>query len=135
MFGSQTVLGFVYIIIFVTTFPFLVAAKNFLEVSFAMGSGYSDVSCCPILPFLKIPHFQVVSPNDVAVYGGLCALASLTRKELKTKVFENSEFRQFLELEPQVRTLLELFYASKYGACLSLLQKMRVRDLIKINRN
>lgn len=85
------------------------AAKNFLEVSFKLGSGYSEI----------------LSPNDIAIYGGLTALASLSRTELKSKVFDNPEFRQFLELEPQVRQLLELFYSSKYGACLSLLHKMR----------
>ena len=32
---------------------------------------------------------QLISPHDVAVYGGLCALASFDRQELRTKVLSN----------------------------------------------
>jgi hypothetical protein len=32
------------------------------------------------------PHVTPPSPQDVAVYGGLCALASFDRAELKAKV-------------------------------------------------
>ena len=69
---------------------------------------------------------QIISANDIASYGGLCALATMDRGELKKKVFENSEFKQFLELEPQVREVLYTFYNSKYGTCLELLTKMKV---------
>ncbi|TPX58692.1 hypothetical protein PhCBS80983_g02941 [Powellomyces hirtus] len=85
------------------------AAKDFLEVSFALGSHFS----------------KVISPNDIAIYGGLCALATFDRAELKSKVFDSADFRQFLELEPQIRELLQGFYHSKYSLCLNLLSKMK----------
>ena len=32
---------------------------------------------------------QIISPNNVAVYGGLCALASFDRQELQKKVLSS----------------------------------------------
>ena len=46
------------------------AARKFVEVHTELGSNYRDV----------------ISPQDVAIYGGLCALASFDRAELKAKV-------------------------------------------------
>jgi hypothetical protein len=43
---------------------------------------------------------EVISPQDVATYGGLCALASLDRKELKERVLDNITFRAALEARP-----------------------------------
>ena len=33
--------------------------------------------------------FQIISPNNVAVYGGLCALATFERQELQKKVLSS----------------------------------------------
>ncbi|KAJ1555943.1 COP9 signalosome complex subunit 1, partial [Cladochytrium tenue] len=93
------------------------AARSFLDVSFQMGAGFAEV----------------LSANDVATYGGLCALASFDRAELKAKVFDNAEFKQYLELEPQTREVLELFYGSKYGQCLALLTKLRSDLLLDLH--
>ncbi|KND02949.1 uncharacterized protein SPPG_02028 [Spizellomyces punctatus DAOM BR117] len=85
------------------------AARNFLDTSFELNTHFSEV----------------LSPNDVAIYGGLCALATFDRSELKSRVFDNADFKQFLELEPQVRELLSNFYHSKYSLCLDILEKMK----------
>ena len=39
----------------------------------------------------------------MALYGGLCALASFERSELKTRLIDNGSFRTLLELFPEVR--------------------------------
>ena len=62
------------------------AARKFLEASPELGTSFSDV----------------MSQQDVATYGGLCALASYDRAELKAKLIDNSPFRAFLELVPEV---------------------------------
>ena len=67
-----------------------------------------------------------MSPNNVAVYGGLCALATFDRDELQKNVISSNSFKLFLELEPQVRDVIFKFYESKYGTCLRLLDEMRV---------
>ncbi len=67
---------------------------------------------------------EVLSANDVAVYGGLCALASMDRSGLQNKVLGNSEFRNFLELEPHIRRAVNLFCNSKYSACLEGARKL-----------
>jgi COP9 signalosome complex subunit 1 len=82
------------------------AALRFLNTEVGMGS-----SCNTIL-----------SPNDVAVYGGLCALATMERNELHTLVLENSNFRTYLELEPHIRRAITFFVNSRYSACLSILE-------------
>lgn len=75
---------------------------------------------------------EVISGNDVAVYGGLCALASMDRSDLQNKVLAHSEFRNFLELEPHIRRAITLFCNSKYSACLEILEGYRTDYLLDI---
>lgn len=63
----------------------------------------------------------VASGNDVAIYGGLCALATMTRDELIDHVL-NGPFRAFLEMEPHMRKAITLYTTAKYESCLSTLQ-------------
>ena len=61
----------------------------------------------------------VISPRDVAVYGGLCALAEFDRADLKQLVIdEGCSFRQYLELSPEMREMVADFYCSRYPSCL-----------------
>ncbi|KAH8155778.1 uncharacterized protein LAJ45_00790 [Morchella importuna] len=85
------------------------AAKSFLETPPTLGATYNDV----------------ISSNDVAVYGGLCALASMERSQLKKEVLDNNDFRNFLELEPQMRRAISYFYTAKYSNCLKILEEYR----------
>jgi len=92
------------------------AATSFLRCNSSLGDNYNDV----------------VTSNDIAVYGGLCALASMSRSELQTKVLENTNFRNFLELEPHVRRAIAFFCASKYSQCLDILESYRADYLLDI---
>lgn len=92
------------------------AATSFLNCDSSLGDSYNDV----------------VTSNDVAVYGGLCALASMSRSELQIKVLENTDFRNFLELEPHVRRAIAFFCASKYSQCLDILESYRADYLLDI---
>ncbi|EXJ88370.1 hypothetical protein A1O1_05300 [Capronia coronata CBS 617.96] len=92
------------------------AAISFLNTDPALGDSYSEV----------------LTSNDVAVYGGLCALASMTRSELQTKVLENASFRSFLELEPHIRRAINFFCATKYSQCLEILESYRADYLLDI---
>ncbi|TQD96645.1 hypothetical protein C1H46_017720 [Malus baccata] len=105
-------------------------AYRFLETGLELGNHYNEV----------------IAPQDVATYGGLCALATFDRMELKAyilsflstispfdllgfffcsevqhsfsvndfilqnKVIENLNFKNFLELVPEVRELINDFY-------------------------
>ncbi|KAF1937349.1 COP9 signalosome-like protein complex subunit 1 [Clathrospora elynae] len=75
---------------------------------------------------------EILSGNDVAVYGGLCALATMDRTELQNKVLGNSDFRNFLELEPHIRRAISLFCNSKYSACLEVLEGYRNDYLLDV---
>ncbi|KAK4943419.1 hypothetical protein LTR66_014605, partial [Elasticomyces elasticus] len=75
---------------------------------------------------------EVLTGNDIAVYGGLCALASLNRHELTSKVLENANFRSFLELEPHIRRAINAFCGGKYSACLGALEGYRADYLLDV---
>ncbi|KAH8549334.1 26S proteasome subunit RPN7-domain-containing protein [Umbelopsis sp. PMI_123] len=85
------------------------AAKLFMEVAFGMENSFNEI----------------IAANDVAVYGGLCALATFDREELKSKVIDNVNFRNYLELEPHIRELITSFYNSKYNTCLQILEEYK----------
>ncbi|KAK5129134.1 hypothetical protein LTR08_003886 [Meristemomyces frigidus] len=63
----------------------------------------------------------LASANDLAIYGGLCALATYTRQQLIDNVL-GGKFRSFLELEPHMRKAISLYTTAKYQACLALLR-------------
>lgn len=75
----------------------------------------------------------IISQNDVAVYGGLCALATMERADLRSKVLDNSKFRIYLELEPHIRRAIQFFVNSKYPACLAILEAYRTDYLLDIH--
>ena len=51
----------------------------------------------------NIDHLQSFWFQNVATYGGLCALATFERGELHKQVITSSTFKLFLELDPQLR--------------------------------
>jgi COP9 signalosome complex subunit 1 len=93
------------------------AALQFLATDAGMGSTYNTI----------------ISPNDVAVYGGICALATMDRNELNKRVLENSSFRTYLELEPHIRRAISFFVNSRYSQCLSVLESYRPDYLLDIH--
>ncbi|KQJ97504.1 hypothetical protein BRADI_3g31500v3 [Brachypodium distachyon] len=82
-------------IAYLGTNKYKLAARKFIETGSELRNNYSEV----------------IAPQDVAIYGALCALASFDRSELKSKVIDNYNFRNFLELVPEVRELVHDFYA------------------------
>jgi len=96
---------------------FLDAARYFLDCPSTLGNSFSDV----------------ISASDVAVYGGLCALASMDRNTLKTEVLDSSNFRAFLEVEPQIRRAISYFYTAKYSNCLQILNDYKSDYLLDIH--
>nr|XP_026689416.1 COP9 signalosome complex subunit 1 [Ciona intestinalis] len=97
------------------TGKFKMAAKSFLQAS---------VDHC------DFP--ELLSPNNVAVYGSLCALATFSREELQASVISSSSFKLLLELEPTIREIVFAFYKSQYGRCLLLLQSGRDNHLLDL---
>lgn len=85
---------------------FLQAASCFLDAEPGLGQSFNTV----------------IISNDVAVYGGLCALATLSRKKLDKLVLKNSNFRTYLELEPQIRRAITFFINGRYTDCLNILE-------------
>lgn len=80
--------------------------------------------------FENFNYSEVITPNNVAIYGSLCALATYDRHELQSQVIQSSSFKAFLELEPQIREILYKFYESKYAVCLKLLDQIKDQLLL-----
>ena len=55
-----------------------------------------------VSPELGSQYTEVISAHDVAVYGALCAMASFDRSQLRAAVIDSPNFREFLELVPEV---------------------------------
>ena len=73
-----------------------------------------------------------LSPSNVALYGGLCALACYNRDELKDHVLSNAHFKQLLETEPQLREVITSFHGSNYHRCFKIMDEMRNNWLLDI---
>ena len=117
------------------------AARNLPRVNAAyalshMAQGhYHDAAVNFLLvdPSLSDTYNEVLTSNDVAVYGGLCALASMDRTELASKVLDSLSFRGFLELEPHIRRAISFFCSSKYSQCLEILEAYRPDYLLDLH--
>jgi len=94
------------------------AAKHFTSLKTEIGNSYTEV----------------VSQQDVAVYGGLCALATFDREQLKKHiVHENVTFRDMLSTVPEMRDIIEDFWNSRYPQCLSKLDLIKKELLLDIH--
>lgn len=72
---------------------------------------------------------EVIAGKDIALYGGLCALATMQRQTLKRRILDNGEFKRFLELAPEMSQLVQGFYESEYGRVMKGLSALKVRFL------
>lgn len=70
-------------------------------------------------------RWEILAPVNIAVYGSLCALATYSRQEIASYLINSASFKQFAELDPQLREAVSSFYESKYASCLSILQEMK----------
>eukprot|EP00124_Ichthyophonus_hoferi_P002164 Ihof_evm15s136 gene=Ihof_evmTU15s136 len=93
------------------------AALSFLDVSADLCGNMTDV----------------ISLADIGLYGGLCALASFDRRDLKKSVIDNVGFKLFLENMPILRELISDFYNCRYGACLEHLNTIRSDCLLDMH--
>ncbi|KAM4634191.1 COP9 signalosome complex subunit 1 isoform 2-T2 [Polymixia lowei] len=94
---------------------------------------YKPAAKCFLLASFDHCDFpELLSPSNVAMYGGLCALATFDRQELQRNVISSSSFKLFLELEPQIRDIIFKFYESKYASCLKLLDELKDNLLLDL---
>lgn len=93
---------------------FKLSAKKFIDCNIGIGSTFHDV----------------INPKTIGLLGGVCALATFSRKDLyyrsktlnpekpqlqnSSSVINNMSFENFLELVPEVRKMIFTFYESNY---------------------
>lgn len=81
--------------------------------------------------FINPSYTEVASPNDVAIYGGLLALATMNRDQIQKRVLE-PHFRNFLELEPHIRRAISMFVSCRFSICLEILEAHKPDCLLDI---
>jgi len=59
-------------------------------------------------------------------------MAFLERDELKARLLDNSEFKPYLELEPQIREAAQAFFSARYSVTLEILDRHRPDFLVDI---
>ena len=102
------------------------AAQSFIECNPRMIQARLDD------PNSEEAYNEVLTPNDIATYGALCALATMDRNELQAQVLDNSNFRSYLELEPHLRRAISAFVACKYSLTLEILESYRADYLLDL---
>lgn len=100
------------------------ASGNYYEAALSFISTEGGV------PANRLNH--IVSLSDIAIYGGLCVLATMDRAELQARVLDNPDFRTYLELEPHIRRAIGYFINSRYSACLAILESYRADYLLDV---
>ncbi|KAI6019127.1 26S proteasome subunit RPN7-domain-containing protein [Pisolithus marmoratus] len=70
---------------------------------------------------------KLVAPSDIAIYGALCALASLSRSFVKAQLVDNPTFATYIEQEPYVRELVQAYMASDFKKVLDILSRNSIR--------
>lgn len=74
---------------------------------------------------ISASQWEILAPVNIAVYGSLCALATYSRQELGNHLINSASFKQFAELDPQLREAVARFYESRYASCLTILQEIK----------
>jgi len=85
------------------------AAFSFLETTVDMAYDYD----------------QLFVPQDIATYGGLCALAMLDRAQIKRKLFQCRSFKKMLSLTPPVEAIVNQFNEAQYSGMLDSMQQLQ----------
>ncbi len=91
------------------------AVEHFLQVTTEIGTDFNDV----------------MSSEDVAIYCGMAALATLPRQRLKQEVLGGTAFSLLLDTTPLIRSLISSFLFLNYSCFFSSLEMLKQR--IKID--
>ncbi|THH02120.1 hypothetical protein EW145_g6799 [Phellinidium pouzarii] len=76
---------------------------------------------------------KIITPSDIAIYGTLCALATLSRGAIKAQLQQNEVFSVYLEQEPYVREIVTAYMGSKFKTVLELLDRYSSRHYLDIH--
>jgi COP9 signalosome complex subunit 1 len=66
---------------------------------------------------------RMLAPGEIALYGSLCALATMTPGELRERVLESGQFHEFVDLELDLGRAVSLFCGHRYTDCLAALDE------------
>ncbi|KAI5290482.1 hypothetical protein KEM54_001406 [Ascosphaera aggregata] len=102
---------------YMSTGQYKQAASQFLSTEPILANNFSDV----------------ISMNDVATYGTLCAMATMERNEIQLLVLDNASFRTFIETEPHLRRAVKAFCSSKFRQCFEIFEAYKADYMLDIH--
>ncbi|KAI9567610.1 G protein pathway suppressor 1 [Boletus coccyginus] len=76
---------------------------------------------------------KLVAPGDIAIYGTLCALASLSRSAIKAQLLQNPVFSAYIEQEPYIRDVIQAYMSSDFRTTLEILARYSTRHYIDMH--
>ncbi|EJD01854.1 uncharacterized protein FOMMEDRAFT_87024 [Fomitiporia mediterranea MF3/22] len=76
---------------------------------------------------------KIITPSDIAIYGTLCALATMSRGAITAQLLDSETFANYLEYEPYVRELVNAYMGSKFRNVLELLERYSARHYLDIH--
>ncbi|CAK0837326.1 unnamed protein product [Prorocentrum cordatum] len=116
--ASQSKICAAYGLYYMATGKYKEASFSFAQVKQQdLGSTFSDVLCA----------------QDIALYGVLCALASLDRNEVQSKLLDSASFQECLDLAPSIRDVALDFCNCRYAACLTSLERLKEGLLLDVH--
>jgi len=96
---------------------FKAAARKFLSIDGVIVGEFSNI----------------IAAEDIALYGVLCGVATLSRSEVRASLSANPSFKGFLEITPDVRSFSQNFLSGQYADCLEWLTTVRPQLLLDIH--
>ena len=75
---------------------------------------------------------EVCTAHDLIVYGSICALATLSRAELKAHMEDNTNFKMLLDCAPDWRAIILEVNSSQYARVFHKLEHMKSNMLLDL---
>ncbi|PVU94799.1 hypothetical protein BB559_002931 [Furculomyces boomerangus] len=113
----------------------VVRLSQFVMALYAMKKGeYSKASTLFLgLDYIEDDTFSLLTSNkDIAMYGAICSIGSMSRTDIKKNCIDNANFCQYMDHDSRVYSMLEDFYYGKYSSCCALLDKIKSLLLIDV---
>ncbi|KRG02919.1 uncharacterized protein Dmoj_GI13139, isoform C [Drosophila mojavensis] len=88
--------------------------------------------CFLLTPYDQYDYNKIVAPQDVAIYAGLCGLATLEPEMLRLGCFNSEKFKPFFAQSPIMWDILAKFFNNQFDHCERLLHELESRVRLDI---
>jgi COP9 signalosome complex subunit 1 len=76
---------------------------------------------------------QLIAPGDIALYGTLCTLATLSRSSVQHRILQSATFTTYLASSPVAHSLATTYLSSQFATLLATLESYLVAAALDIH--